>query len=460
MRRPISSAAMARWCAAVACALPLVVSNVKQSVRAEEKIAKAPAEKVRAGKKGAEGARISEFEHLRALEEQITAVITRCAQSFVFLQGGSGFVISEDGYVLTNEHVVASFSTDGELVNSVNVYLRGGRKIKGDVVGHNPDGDLALIRLHEPPGVPALEFGNSDAVEIGQTVIALGDPFLVGSQEIFFQFDPIPDFEPSASVGIVSALHRYSKAYTDAIQVDAAVNPGNSGGPLLTLEGKVIGINGKIENPYGVGINHGIGYAIPSNQARRFVKPLREAKGDIVRHGTIHGVEMALRRGELPGLPVVSVVPGSYTDRLGIRAGDRFLEVAGYRVPTSNRYLGVLGAFPAGSVIPLRIARGSDLFEKAITLFVYGKSELGVKIAPAAKANTVKVAMVDDGKAAALAGIRTGDVIRRFADQPVHTTEDLKKLIGSRAPGEEVNVTVSRDGNPIELTLLLGRLAQ
>ena len=120
----------------------------------------------------------------------------------------------------------------------------------------------------------------------------------------------------------------------------------------------------------------------------------------------------------------------------------------------------MLGAFPAGSVIPVRVARGSTSFEKEITLFVYGKSELGVKIAPASKRNTVQVAMVEDGKAAAVAGILAGDVIQRFADQPVRTTDDLKKLIGSRAPGEEVRVTVSRDGNAIELVLALGRLAQ
>src|SRR4029453_12127126 len=112
-------------------------------------------------------------------------------------------------------------------------------------------------------------------------------PFLLGSKNLFLDVAP-PDYEPSASLGIVSALHRFSDSYTDAIQVDVAVNRGNSGGPLLTLDGKVVGINGKIETRFDTGVNTGVGYAIPVSQILRFLEPMKHAGGGIVRHGMVY----------------------------------------------------------------------------------------------------------------------------------------------------------------------------
>ena len=216
---------------------------------------------------------------LRELERQVMQVIEKTAPAFVFIEGCSGFLVSADGLILTNEHVVAG-------KQELTVQLVGGRQLQADVLGHDPGGDLALLKLRDSSGVPALELGDSDALRVGEPVIALGDPFLLGSSSIFLGAAPA-SYEPSASLGVVSALHRFSDTYFDAVQVDVAVNRGNSGGPLLNLAGKVVGINGKIETRFETGINTGVGYAIPANQIRRFFEPLKGAEGGRVNHGTI-----------------------------------------------------------------------------------------------------------------------------------------------------------------------------
>lgn len=403
-----------------------------------------------------------ELQRLRRLQKLLTQTIEGAKESFVFIPGGSGFIVDESGYVLTNEHVVAG-SLDPEnttnLVKEVTLYLRGGTKLTADVVGHNPDGDLALLKIRKPPpNLRALPLGDSASTKVGQPVIALGDPFLVGSREIFL-VDPDPSYEPAASFGIVSALHRYSEAYTDAIQVDAAVNPGNSGGPLLTLDGKVIGINGKIENPFGVGINHGIGYAIPSNQVKRFLDPLKEANGGIVRHGTIHGIVVSARRqNHVRGLPVDKVIPGSAADRLGFRVGDLILSVAGRDVPTKNRYEGIVAAFPAGSEVAVRYSREEKEREITVTLLEDGRAYLGIDPAPfKAGSDGVKIARLLEGTPAQKAGLRAGDVIVSVDGFDIGTTRDLVEALNARRPGERVPFTLAREGQPVMITVMLGR---
>ena len=218
---------------------------------------------------------------LRALEKRIKSVVADCKPAFVFIKGdqgagyssGSGFCISPDGYVLTNDHVIAG-------ARSVVAYMTGGRYFKTVVVGRDPGGDVALLKLEGKGKFPFVKLGDSQAVRPGQRVLALGDPFLTGSENVFVPGAPA-NFEPAVSMGIVSAVHRYSETYNDAIQVDLAVNRGNSGGPLITLDGKVVGINGKIETRFALGINTGVGYAVPSNQISRFMKHLRRRRGEL-----------------------------------------------------------------------------------------------------------------------------------------------------------------------------------
>ncbi|MFP6631198.1 MAG: trypsin-like peptidase domain-containing protein, partial [Planctomycetota bacterium] len=177
----------------------------------------------------------SRLDALRALEARVKTVVAGCKPAFVFIKGdqgggyssGSGFCISSDGYVLTNDHVIAG-------ARSVEAYMTGGRYFKTTVVGRDPGGDVALLKLEGKGKFPFLKLGDSQAVRPGQRVLALGDPFLTGSENVFVQGAPA-NFEPAVSMGIVSAVHRYSETYNDAIQVDLAVNRGNSGGPLITL---------------------------------------------------------------------------------------------------------------------------------------------------------------------------------------------------------------------------------
>src|SRR5262249_40593501 len=154
----------------------------------------------------------------------------------------------------------------------------------------------------------------------------------------------------------------------DAIQVDVAVNRGNSGGPLLTLDGKVMGINGKIETRFEFGINTGVGYAISSNQIQRFLEPLKSAGGNNVRHGTILGLGPAERADGKAGLLVDKVDAGSAAARSGVKAGDLILSIDGLQVLSRTRYHGILGTFPAGQEVGVKLARGSESLEVKVPL--------------------------------------------------------------------------------------------
>ena len=292
---------------------------------------------------------------LRKLEKKILSTIESGKKGFVFLEGGSGFLISKDGYVLTNDHVVVGRK---ETV----VQVTGGKIYRARVVGHDPAGDVALLKVDTPDELPFLVLGDSSEVKVGQHVVALGDPFLIGSMNLFFGRVP-PDKEPSASLGIVSALHRYSDTYSDAIQVDTAVNRGNSGGPLLTLDGKVVGINGKIETRFAFGINSGVGYAVPSNQIKNFLDVLKKANGGRVRHGVISGLFVEQRAEGRAGLPVRDVEKGSSAEKAGFKKGDLIVAIEGNRPATRNRYKGIVNSFPEGTEIVVKVARGAEMLE-------------------------------------------------------------------------------------------------
>ena len=280
----------------------------------------------------------SQVAALRELETRIKTVVAACKPAFVFIKGnqgggyssGSGFCISPDGYVLTNDHVIAG-------ARSVQAYMTGGRFFKTTVVGRDPGGDVALLKLQGGEKFPFLELGDSQGLRPGQRVLALGDPFLTGSESIFDPGAPA-NFEPAVSMGSVSAVHRYSETYNDAIQVDLAVNRGNSGGPLITLDGKAVGINGKIETRFALGINTGVGYAVPSNQIARFMKYLKSAEGGVILHGKIEGLIVGERADEKSGLPVTGVLQGRRSPRESWRtAREDPFEIHGYPGDLSRR---------------------------------------------------------------------------------------------------------------------------
>jgi serine protease Do len=303
--------------------------------------------------------------------------------------------------------------------------------------------------------LPHLELGDSSLLAVGQPVIALGDPFLIASENLFLDRVP-PDYEPSASLGVISALHRYSDTYSDAIQVDVAVNRGNSGGPLLTLDGKVVGINGKIETRFAPGINTGVGYAIPSQQIQRFLEPLKAAGGGRVLHGAIAGLTVAERADDKSGLPIVRVVQGSAAEKAGFREGDLVLKIAGLPVRTETRYLGILSTYPAGEELAFEVARGAESLEIKAFLAAPGKPYLGIRTQAAeAPLNGVQITRITPQSPAERAKLAVGDVIVAFAMVTVASPPDLARLVGEHNAGDVVTLKVLRGKDSIEVSVRL-----
>lgn len=387
-----------------------------------------------------------ELARLREIQNRTVRTIEAGTKAFVFLQGGSGFLISADGYILTNNHVVRGRKKS--VVRLVN-----GKNHEAKVVGHDPQGDIALLKIDNVSDLPFLELGDSSKLKVGQPVVALGDPFLVASLNLFFGRTP-PSQEPSASLGIVSALHRYSDTYSDAIQVDTAVNQGNSGGPLLTLDGKVVGINGKIETRFAMGVNSGVGYAVPSQQIKNFLPELKKAGGGALKHGTIDGLRVADRADGKPGLPIWKVEPDSDAEAAGLEPGDLLVSVDGAPVLTRNRYKGVLGTLPAGRTVTLQLLRGAEGFEVTFALKVRQGASLGIRMENGPKGGVLVKETFPDGPAAK-AGIRKGDIILLFQGLRVGAAVQLRQLLELRSPGDQVELAVLREKKLLGFVLRL-----
>jgi putative serine protease PepD len=257
---------------------------------------------------------------------------------------GSGVVISADGNILTNNHVL-----EGAQGNTVNVTFNNGKKVKATVVGTDPAGDLAVIKAQDASGLTVAKFGNSDDVQVGDTVLALGSPL---------------GLQGSVTAGIVSALHRTidegsdqgggaQKSVGDAIQTDAAINPGNSGGALVNLAGEVIGINTAIATGgQGSNGNIGVGFAISSNVARSTADQL--LKGGKVSHPYL-GVQVA--DGDGGGALIADVVAGGPADKAGLQKGDVVLKIGSQDIPDSKALVSAVKAGKAGDQLQMTIRR-------------------------------------------------------------------------------------------------------
>lgn len=299
-----------------------------------------------------------------AFQERIQKLVETVRPAFVFIGDGSGVCISRDGWVLTNHHVAGPTGREWE------VRFTGGKAYAARVVGHDPLHDISLLKIDTPDLLPFLELGDSDAMQVGQHVIAVGNPFLLGSGE---GSRPVGvgapagrtdgNWEPTITFGIISAMHRHQDAYSDAIQTDCQINPGNSGGPLINLQGRIIGINGRIATRTHNRVNTGIGYAIPSNLIRNFMDAYKA--GGRVRRGYIDGIvitncghegyEHAGEYGD--GVLVVGVSEPSPASKAGLREGDIIVRIAGHRVFNDNRFHGVLSTFPQGATVPVVVRR-------------------------------------------------------------------------------------------------------
>lgn len=265
--------------------------------------------------------------------------------------GGSGVLISRDGYALTNFHVVGedSFFKCG---------LSNGKLYDAVLVGVDPTGDVALIKLVGRDDFPTATLGNSDSVRVGDWVYVLGNPFLLAA-----------DFRPTVTYGIVSGVHRYQYPadtileYTDCLQVDASVNPGNSGGPLFDAAGALIGINGRISIAQRGRVNAGAGYAISINQIRNFLGNLRS--GRIVDHATLGATVSTDSHG---AVVVSQILDQSDAYRRGLRTDDGIVSFAGRPIRSVNQFKNVLGIFPEAWKIPLVYEREGQKHEIRVRL--------------------------------------------------------------------------------------------
>lgn len=292
-----------------------------------------------------------------ATEAKVEALCAKVKPAFVFIAGGSGVVISPEGLMLTNTHVIENGA-------AFDVRLGNGRHYRAKVLGRDVWGDLALLQLEAKDNqpFPYLELGDSDALRIGEPAMAIGNPFGLG----------IVDQHPTFTVGIISAVRQSQGRYTECITTDAEVNPGNSGGPLVNMAGQVVGINGQISTRWGLRSNTGLGYAISARQVRMWLEPLKAAKGGNVEHGMPFGLRVRPTNPDAPGpedgLIVEEVTEKTVAAEAGFQAKDVIVKWDGLRVPNTVRWMSIVGMYPAGAKVPVDVRRGDQNVTVQVTL--------------------------------------------------------------------------------------------
>jgi Do/DeqQ family serine protease len=347
---------------------------------------------------------------------------------------GSGVIVdAEQGYVLTNAHVV-------EAANEIKVALADGRELSAELVGADPETDIAVLKIEtEDVRLAALPFGDSAKLRVGDFVVAVGNPFGLGQ---------------TATSGIVSALGRTGlgiEGYEDFIQTDASINPGNSGGALVNLRGELIGINTAILAPAGGNI--GIGFAIPIDMARVVADQIIE-HGEVRRGRIGIGVQdltpalaQALNVDARQGAAVSQVLPGSPAAEAGLQVGDVIVAANGQPVDSAAAIRNRVGLMRVGESVELTVVRGGEQQKVTVKIGqqdaarqgpVGGSGALeGAKLATVdvtedgAQRQRVGVVQVQPGSAAANAGLREGDLILSVNRQPVSTVAELQQALRS-----------------------------
>jgi len=314
---------------------------------------------------GVRGAAPPDSAVLEAQRERADAIAKASAATVAVFDssgggGGSAVVISPDGYALTNFHVTAPCGP------ALKCGLPDGKLYDAVIVGIDPVGDVAVIQLLGRDDFPTAQIGDSDAVRVGDWAFAAGNPFLLAD-----------DFRPTITYGMVSGVHRYQYPagtlleYTDCIQTDAAIHPGNSGGPLFDAQGRLIGINGRGSFEKRGRVNVGVGYAISINQIMRFLDHLKS--GRIVDHATL-GATVTTEEGRVV---VDDILETSDAFRRGLQYGDSIIRFAGREITTANALKNVLGVFPSGWRVPLSYRREGQTFNTQVRLMgVHGEAEL------------------------------------------------------------------------------------
>jgi serine protease Do len=353
---------------------------------------------------------------------------------------GSGVIVSADGYVLTNNHVV-------ERGARFRVGLLDGRELMAKVVGTDPSSDLAVLKLQTRDRLPYAPMGRSDALLIGETVIAIGNPFGLAH---------------TVTTGVVSAVHRNVQAEDhtlfDFIQTDASINPGNSGGPLLDIDGRLIGVNTAILGERSAGI----GFAIPIDRARRVAE-------DLIAHGEVREGYLGIAVKDLPsrnpnagqadasasgGVQVTDVDPGSPAARTGLQRGDRVERVNGFGPRNAEEFRFRVRDLEIGGTTRLDLTRGGRKLQVSMTAVELSPEQVGVLVQrrvgiavgdqDVEGGRVVVIRRVAPGSPAGETGIEPGDLIREVNSTEVGSVADFQRAASRARRGGQLVLLVQR----------------
>ncbi|RCS55951.1 PDZ domain-containing protein [Bremerella cremea] len=311
---------------------------------------------------------------LKAEQERIDAVAKASASTISVFAGaaggGSGVIVSPDGYAVTNFHVA---EPAGNFMKC-SMPEDGGKVYDAVIVGIDPVGDVAVIKMLGRDDFPAAEIVDSNDVKAGDWCFAVGNPFLLAT-----------DLQPTVTWGIVSGVHRYQYPagtlleYTDCLQTNAAINPGNSGGPLFNAKGQLIGINGRGSFEKRGRVNVGVGYAISINQVMNFLGYLKS--GRVIDHATLGATVTTDSEGRVV---VTNILSSSDAYRRGLRYGDEIISFGNREITTVNGFKNILGIYPRGWSIPLSYRRDGKRYDTVVRLTgVHSRRELLEKIGSA-----------------------------------------------------------------------------
>jgi len=386
---------------------------------------------------------------------------------------GSGFVIREDGYILTNNHVVSG-------ADKIWVKLSDGSEYKAELLGQDQETDIAVLKIEPEGDLPVVTLGNSDSIKVGDWAVAIGNPF------------PQLGLDRTVTVGVISAVGRgnlyfgeeMTPSYQNYIQTDASINPGNSGGPLVNIGGEVIGINSAITNPTGMRFNIGIGFAIPVNLAKSVLPDLMAGRSvtrgylGIYIGNVTNDLAEALDLSSTDGIIVNQVQEGTPAEGAGLLRGDVVIEFNGKKVENVQQFMFMVAKTSPDTEVELKIIR--DGKEKILRSRLGSKSDFVAQAEPEKKeqkgkwlgltVNTstkqlaaqykvkwapgVLVVSVEPGSAADKKGIREGDIIMEIDQSEVENLSDYERIIDSlKDRGKAIPFLISRNGNTIFLAI-------